>query len=508
MPELLTPAEMGAADRAAIASDIPGIDLMEAAGRAVADRAATLAPQGPILVVAGSGNNGGDGSIAARILRDQGRDVTLLLAAEPARLRGDAALALARWNGAVLAPDAALPPAAIVIDALLGAGLDRPVTGSAAALVAAMNAHPAPILAVDIPSGLDGATGLPRGAAVEARATVTFFRRKPGHLLFPGRALCGDVTLADIGIPASVLPPLGIMTWENAPGLWAAALPPPALTGHKYSRGHALVLSGPMTRTGAARLAAGAALRAGAGLVTLASPTDALAVNAAHLTAVMLRACDTAADLAAILADRRFTSVALGPGLGTEAPERALVAAALAAPQAAILDADALTAFADDPEAFFFPLIRSRETATILTPHEGEFVRLFPDLAPGADRSRLAAAREAAERSGATLILKGPDTVIAHPDGRAAINANAPPWLATAGSGDVLAGIVAGLAARSLAAFPAAAAAVWLHGEAATSLGPGLIAEDLASALRPVLAALWCPPENARPRIAPTGDPA
>lgn len=507
MLELLTPAEMGAADRAAIASGIPGIDLMEAAGRAVADRAAALAPEGPVLVVAGSGNNGGDGSVAARILRDQGRDVGLLLAADPARLRGDAAMALARWNGPVLAPDAELPPAALVIDALFGAGLDRPVTGAPAALVAAMNAHPAPVLAVDVPSGLDGATGLPRGVVVEAAATVTFFRRKPGHLLFPGRALCGAVTLADIGIPASVLPALGVRTRENAPGLWSGDLPPPALTGHKYSRGHALVLSGPMTRTGAARLAAGAALRAGAGLVTLASPADALATNAAHLTAVMLRPCDDAEDLAAILSDHRFTSITLGPGLGLGASERALVEAALTGPQTAILDADALTAFASDPE-HLFARIRAREAATILTPHEGEFARLFPDLAPGADRSRLEAARDAAARSGATLILKGADTVIAHPDGRAAINANAPPWLATAGSGDVLAGIAAGLAARGLAAFPAAAAAVWLHGEAAATLGPGLIAEDLAPALRPVFASLWSHPDKPSGSIAPTGDPA
>lgn len=508
MLELLTPAEMGAADRAAIASGIPGIDLMEAAGRAVADRAAALVPEGPVLVVAGSGNNGGDGSVAARLLRERGRDVRLLLAADPARLKGDAATAFARWNGPVLGPKDDLPDAAIVIDALFGAGLDRPVTGAHATLIEAMNTHSAPVLAVDVPSGLDGATGLPLGAVVEACATVTFFRRKPGHLLFPGRALCGEVTLADIGIPASVLPPLGIATWENAPGLWASDLPPPAITGHKYSRGHALVLSGPMTRTGAARLAAVAALRAGAGLVTLASPTDALAVNASHLTAVMVRACDGASDLASILADRRFTAVALGPGLGTDATERALVAAALTSPQAAVLDADALTAFAEDPEAFFFPLIRSRGAATILTPHEGEFARLFPDLAPGPGRSRLAAAREAAGRSGATLILKGADTVIAAPDGRAAINANAPPWLATAGSGDVLTGIVAGLAARGLAAFPAAAAGVWLHGEAAAILGPGLIAEDLAPALRPVLSALWSQPGHVRRGIAPSGDPA
>jgi ADP-dependent NAD(P)H-hydrate dehydratase / NAD(P)H-hydrate epimerase len=486
--ELLTPAEMAAADRAAIAGGVPGIDLMEAAGRAVAEAAAATAPEGPVVVVAGGGNNGGDGSVAARLLREAGRDATLLLAADPARLRGDAATAFARWGGPWAKAGPALPAAAVLVDALFGAGLDRDVEGPAAALVAAMNAHPAPVVAVDVPSGLDGATGRVRGAAVEAAATVTFFRKKPGHLLYPGRSLCGRLTLAQIGIPDATLPPLGVRAWENRPPLWRASLPAPEATGHKYGRGHALVLSGPMTRTGAARLAAAAALRAGAGLVTLGSPADALAVNAAHLTAVMLREIADAAALSALLADRRFTAVALGPGLGHGARERGLVLAALAAPQAAALDADALTIFADESEELF-QAIAVRAAATVLTPHGGEFARLFPDLAVAG--ARLAAARAAAARSAATIVYKGADTVIAAPDGRAAINANAPPWLATAGTGDVLTGIVAGLLARGLPAFQAACAAVWLHGEAGAAIGPGLVAEDLAPALRRPLSALW-----------------
>jgi ADP-dependent NAD(P)H-hydrate dehydratase / NAD(P)H-hydrate epimerase len=490
MLALLTPAEMGAADRAAIAAGTPGMTLMEAAGRAVAEAAARLAPEGPILVVAGAGNNGGDGAVAARLLAAAGRDVTLMLAVDPARLRGDAARALSRWTGPVARAAPPLPPAALVVDALFGAGLDRPVTGAATDLVAAMNAHPAPVLAVDVPSGLDGATGQPRGAAIEAAATVTFFRKKPGHLLYPGRALCGALTLAQIGIPDGVLPELGIRLWENAPALWPGAVAPPSPTGHKYARGHALVLSGPMTRTGAARLAAAAALRAGAGLVTLGSPPGALAVNAAHLTAVMLRRIDGPEALAETLADRRITAVALGPALGTGKAERALVLAALAGAPAAVLDADAITAFEHDTDALFAALAARAEPA-VLTPHGGEFARVFPDLAPSETRSRVEAARAAAARSGAVVLLKGPDTVIASPDGRAAINTNAPPWLATAGSGDVLTGIVAGLAARSVASFEAAAAATWLHGEAARAAGPGLIAEDLAPALRVPLARLW-----------------
>ncbi len=485
MHELLTAAEMGEADRRTIAAGTPGIALMEAAGAAVADGAAALAPHGPVLVIAGPGNNGGDGFVAGRRLRALGRSVTLMLCGDPARLRGDAAIARDRWAGPVMAAATPLPEAAVVIDALFGAGLDRPVTGLPGELVAAMNAHPAAVLAVDVPSGLNADTGEPLGAVVAADATVTFFRRKPGHLLEPGRSLCGPVTVADIGIPASVLEAIRPTAFANAPGLWT--LPPPDRNGHKYSRGHAIVVSGGPSRTGAARLGAEAALRAGAGLVTVASPGSALAVNAAHLTAVMLARADDADALATLLAEPRVSSVLIGPALGTGDHERALVEAALAAPPAAVLDADALTLFAGDPDALF-ARIAARPAPVVLTPHEGEFARIFPDLAgrPRPDRARAAAAR-----SGAVVILKGPDTVIAAPDGRVAINANAPPWLATAGSGDVLAGIATGLLARRLPGLDAAAAAVWLHGAAGATAGPGLIAEDLGPALRPVLADLW-----------------
>ena len=488
MHELLTAAEMAEADRRAIAAGTPGIDLMEAAGAAVAAATAKLVPEGPVLVVAGPGNNGGDGFVAARLLQAAGRPVTVALLGDRARLRGDAAIAAERWKGATIAAAKPLPAAAVVIDALFGAGLDRPVTGPAAALVAAMNAN-APVLAVDLPSGVGSDTGEVPGAAVRAAATVSFFRKKPGHLLYPGRAVCGRLELADIGIPASVLAEIRPNAFENAPALWQAALHPPAAEDNKFRRGSVLVVSGGMARTGAARLAAGAALRAGAGLVTLASPSDALAVNAAHLTAVMLRRIGGADDLAALLADARLSAVALGPALGTGDREGALVDAALAASCAAVLDADALTLGARDP-ARFFAAIAGRAAPVILTPHEGEFARLFPDLE---GRPRPERARAAAARSGATVILKGADTAIAAPDGRLAINTNAPPWLATAGSGDVLAGIAAGLLAQHMPAFEAAAAAVWLHGEAGSEAGPGLTAEDLAPALRPALRRLLKP---------------
>jgi hydroxyethylthiazole kinase-like uncharacterized protein yjeF len=409
------------------------------------------------------------------------------LLGDPARLRGDAAVAADRWPGPTVAAVPPLPAAALVIDALFGAGLDRPVAGDAALLVAAMNDGPAPVLAVDLPSGLAGATGQPLGPAVRAAATVTFARKKPAHLLYPGRGLCGRLAVADIGIPDAVIAAIAPRTFENAPALWARALRPPAPEDHKYRRGHAIVVSGPMARTGAARLAAGAALRAGAGLVTLASPGDALAVNAHHLTAVMLARADDAAALAALLAEPRTTAVALGPGLGTRDAARALVEAALGAPPAAVLDADALTLSAADPAALA-ARVQARPAPVVLTPHEGEFARLFPHLA---DRPKPERARAASAETGAIVVLKGADTLIAAPDGRLAINANAPPWLATAGSGDVLTGIAAGLLAQGLLGFEAAAAAVWLHGAAGAEAGPALTAEDLAPALRPVLRALW-----------------
>ena len=488
MHEILTAAQMRAADAATIAAGTPGIALMEAAGRAVAEAAAVLAPRGPVLVLAGPGNNGGDGFVAARLLAEAGRDVTLMLLGARERLRGDAARAAARWHGPVLPAAPELPEAAVIVDALFGVGLDRPLEGRAAELVAAANAAPAPILAVDVPSGLDADSGQPLGPAIEAAATVTFFRKKPGHLLEPGRSLRGTLELAQIGISEAVLAETGILGHENTPALWARALPRLSGASHKYTRGHVAVLSGGATRTGAARLAAGAALRAGAGLVTLASPTSALLVNAAHLTAVMLARVDTPEELAALLEDRRYTAAVLGPGMGTTPGARALTEVALAAPPALALDADALTQFAGAPEALF-AAIMARQAPVTLTPHDGEFARLFPDLAQLPVKTERA--RRAAERSGAVLVLKGADTVIAAPDGRLAINANAPPWLATAGAGDVLAGFIGALLGQRVPAFEAAAAAVWMHGAAGTEVGPGLIAEDLAPALRPVLSGLF-----------------
>jgi ADP-dependent NAD(P)H-hydrate dehydratase / NAD(P)H-hydrate epimerase len=489
---LLTPDEMGRADRLAVERGTPSLALMENAGRGVAREARNLLGAGRrIVVFCGPGNNGGDGFVAARYLGEGGAEVHVALLGERAALKGDAAVMAQRWGGdaAPLSP-AAINGADVVVDAMFGAGLTRPLSGVAAEVVEALNASTVPVLAVDVPSGLDGSTGQALGPVVEATRTVTFFCRKPGHLLMPGRASCGPVVVDDIGIPDSVLADIGAQAWANAPALWSTEFPWPRLDGHKYSRGHALVVSGPAAHTGAARLGARGALRVGAGLVTVASPPDAIAVNAAQLTAIMLTAFDGAASLGRILEDKRKNAVLLGPALGVGVPTRQLVGAALASGAATVLDADALTSFADDPDALFAAVASDALRPVVMTPHDGEFARLFPGSAAGC---KLARARDAARRSGAVVVLKGPDTVVASPDGRAAINDNAPPWLATAGAGDVLGGFVAGLLAQGMPVFAAACAAVWLHGAAAAAFGPGLIAEDLPETLPKVLRALSGP---------------
>ena len=490
-PELLTPDEMGRADRLAVDRGVASLALMDAAGRAVADAARRRVPPGArVAVLCGPGNNGGDAFVAARHLKRAAYEVRLFLAGEKAALKGDAAEMARRFDGPVRPLDPLqLESLNLVIDGLFGAGLARPIEGVAAEAVAAVNASGTPVLAIDVPSGLDGATGAASGPVFRAAETVTFFRLKPGHVLLPGRQLCGTVRVADIGIPPAVLDEIDVATFVNGPALWRHAFRWPTLEGHKYTRGHALVVSGPAHATGAARLGARGALRVGAGLVTVASPLDAMTVNAHHLTAIMLRPFEGPEGLAALLADTRKNAVLMGPAGGVGEAMCRLVEAALRSPAAVVLDADALTSFAGD-----LPRLRAaiggRAAPVVLTPHDGEFDRLFGSV-PG---SRLDRARRGAAESGAVVLLKGPDTVIAAPDGRAAVTVNAPPWLATAGSGDVLGGFVAGLLAQGMPAFEAAAAAAWLHGEAAVSFGPGLIAEDLPEQLPAVLARLMRSP--------------
>jgi hydroxyethylthiazole kinase-like uncharacterized protein yjeF len=481
MIDLLTTVEMGEADRLTIAGGMAGIDLMERAGGAVADRIAARHPPGSrVVVVVGPGNNGGDGFVAARMLVGRGYRARVLAVGDGTALKGDAAIAARRWAGPTQPATAdALHPADVIVDALFGAGLDRPVEGLGRAMIEAMNAGPAPVVAVDLPSGINGTTGAVMGEAVRAAETVTFFRRKTGHLLLPGRTHCGSLHVADIGIPASVLDRIKPKTFANTPELWDTSFRWPRAGGHKYLRGHAAVVSGGLASTGAARLAARGALRIGAGLVTIASPREALAVNAAANLAVMVRPVDGQAEFKQFLGDARRNAVALGPGGGVGRAMREFVLTALDGERAVVLDADALTSFAETP-ADLIGAIKGRRSATVLTPHEGEFGRLFEAI-PGvlAAPSKLERARAAAQESGAICVLKGSDTVVASPDGRAAITDNAPPWLATAGSGDVLTGFIAGLLAQGMGGFEAAAAAVWLHGETGGAAGAGLIAEDL-----------------------------
>ncbi len=506
--QLLTTQEMAAAERLAMAAGVPGIELMEQAGAGVAEVAANLVGEGArIAILCGPGNNGGDGFVAGRLLAARGFVVSLGLLGRLDAVRGDAATAARRWQGAVApAGELDLEAADLVVDALFGSGLVRDLQGEGLALVAALNRWRArssrPVVAVDVPSGLDANTGQARGGAVEASATVTFFKARPGHLLLPGRGFCGRLHVHEIGISDNVLAAALPQTFANVAPLWQGRFPRPAIQGHKYSRGHTLVVSGGPWSTGAARLAARAALRAGSGLVTLASPRAALTINASHLTAIMLTPCDGPDELRKILTDQRINAVILGPGLGLGEATVAMVKTLLESEsedRSVTLDADALTSFTGRGRELA-QAIQASKKPVILTPHDGEFARLFnskgdflessQELLESYPRaSRLERSRKAAAVMGATIVLKGPDTIVAHPDGRASIAGNAPPFLATAGSGDVLAGIISGLTAQAMPVFEAASSAVWLHAEAGAWLGPGLIAEDLPDALPQVLRA-------------------
>jgi len=475
---LLTPAQVAGADRAAEAIGIDGFGLMEAAGSAVAVAVGARWPMRPITVLCGPGNNGGDGFVAARHLSAAGWPVTLSLLGPRGNLKGEAARAAGLWTGLVTPFSAeSLDGAGIVIDAIFGAGLSRPLDGEALALVESLRGRRLPTCAIDIPSGVDGASGMVRGAAAPAELTVTFFRKKPGHVLYPGRGLCGDISVADIGIPATVLENIVPNTWENGPDLWLESYPWPQPESYKYKRGDVLIVGGEAI-TGASRMTAQAASRAGAGMVTLAAPAKVWSIYATSLTNAIVHSFGGLRDFEALLADPRRNVIAIGPGAGVGSSTREFVLAALATKRAVVLDADALTSFAEAPQDLF----RAIAGPCVLTPHAGEFMRLFHF-----EGDKLQRTRAAARQCNAVVLLKGPDTVIAAPDGRAIINSNAPAQLATGGSGDVLTGFVAALLAQGMTPFEGAAAATWLHGAAATEFGLGLVAEDLPNALPRVL---------------------
>ncbi|MEI9932970.1 MAG: NAD(P)H-hydrate dehydratase [Rhizomicrobium sp.] len=480
--EILTVAQMYEADRYAASHSVPSLTLMENAGRAVADEICKRWRPRPTAVLCGPGNNGGDGYVVARLLKQRGWDIWVESLIGESVLKGAAAEMAKRWTGETRPLSETNPVAELYVDALFGAGLSRPLEGAARQFAQICNPHR--VVAIDVPSGVHGDSAKPLdNVSVRAGLTVTFFRKKPAHVLMPGCGLCGEVVVADIGIPDSALDAIKPALFENGPALWE--FPWPTVEGHKYARGHCVVVSGPAHATGAARLAARGTLRIGAGLVSVASPPDAVAVNAASLTAIMVKPFSDAAGLSDLLADSRFNAVVIGPGCGTGQQTQELVAAVLATKAAVVLDADALTSFKDDPAALFHLL---REPC-VLTPHEGEFERLFKGVL-AKSQNKVEAVRGAAATAKCTVLLKGPDTVIASPDGLATVNTHAPPALATAGSGDVLAGFIGGLMAQGLDSHRAASAAAWLHGEAAFQFGLGLIAEDLPEAIPAALRAL------------------
>jgi hydroxyethylthiazole kinase-like uncharacterized protein yjeF len=480
--EIITVAQMRAIDEAA-AKSLPSMALMENAGRAVAEAIVQRFNPRPTVVLCGPGSNGGDGWVAARLLRKLGWPVWVETLVPREQLKGDAAAAAAAYAGEAFAVGRANRTADLCLDALFGAGLSRPLECEAARLAKSLRAAPERVVAVDVPSGVDGDTGEPlENLSFRADLTVTFVRKKPAHVLMPGRALCGEVVVADIGAPDEVVGAQRIALWENDPSLWR--LPWPDAEAHKHVRGHALVASGGHARTGAARRTARAALRAGAGLGTVLSPSDALAENAAQLTAIMLR--EAGDETAYAEAARTGQCLAIGPGFGTsDAHYKLLCAAIEAKPRCPlVLDADAVTLLS--------PVTHGFTENDVMTPHVGEFRRAFPGIY-SSSQTRIDAARAAAAYARCVVLFKGPDTVIAAPDGRAIINTTGTPFLATAGSGDVLAGLIAGLIAQGMESFDAAAAAAWLHGKTAEALGPGLIAEDLAEQLAVVLNSLAPP---------------
>jgi hydroxyethylthiazole kinase-like uncharacterized protein yjeF len=478
--DILTVAEMSAADRDAIAAGTPGIVLMQRAGAAVTEAITARWSPRRTTVLCGPGNNGGDGFVVAKLLAAAGWDVTVALEGQRDALKGDAALAAADWPGPVKrVTPAAVRDAELVVDALFGAGLSKPLSALVAETLRVAETSEAPLVAIDLPSGLPGDGAQPLLYAPHCALTVTFHRRKLAHVLEPARTLCGEIVVADIGLTSK---PTSL--FENGPALWAGKFPWPNTNSHKNTRGRMIVVSGEMWSTGAARLAARAGLRIGAGVVTVLSPPDALLVNAVHLEAVMLRPFDSDVELEEAAADA--DAVVIGPAAGVNDATLANLLALANTGAALIVDADALTSFRRDPGELFQALDRD----DVLTPHPGEFERVFPGLLKTSPE-RITATRRAAARATAVVLLKGPDTVIAAPDGRCAVNMNGSPWLATAGSGDTLAGFIAGLIAQGMDSFEAACAGVWIHAEAARLHGPGLISEDLPELAPRVLQGLW-----------------
>ncbi len=490
--QLLTPCEMSKADALTIKGGTAGIDLMERAGAHVADHAGRLwlglesdaeqilSKGADILILCGPGNNGGDGFIAARLLSRRNIPVRVALAGKPSALKGDAAIAYERWSGDLIPFDPVIiDGSAVIIDAIFGAGLSRNVTGIVAEILAAANQSNALRLAVDLPSGVNGNNGQVMGICFEAAETVTFCRAKPGHYLRPGKHKCGHLHVEDIGINLDKLADIQSSIFVCCPQMWdETALPLWQEEAHKYDRGHAVVIGGQKPTLGASRLTAMAALRAGAGLVSLMASSDTYAVQASSLSDILVQdVISNSALVGMVEAEPRYRAIAIGPGLGRGGEQAETILSLLKLGRPSVLDADALYAFYGARHS----MVAAIKAETVITPHEGEFCGLFSDIDYKADR--IGAAREAAKSLGAVVVLKGPDTIIASVDGRAAIASSAPHWLNVAGTGDILSGLILAGLTMGMPAFEAAARGGWLHGQAASYYSPGMIASDLLDAI-------------------------
>lgn len=491
MFEILTTTETAKADAATISQGIAGIQLMSTAGASVAHEIIRQFKPCPVLFLCGPGNNGGDGFITAQQMKKEGWAVRVACMVKRTALKGDAALAAQKWEGEVesLNSNLSVHQTGLIVDAIFGTGFDRTLAPELIILFDKIRTRKIPVIAVDVPTGMNAEAGTVDPGTLKAHTTVTFTRKKTGHVLLPGKTFCGKVIVAGVGITDQTVAALETTCFENHPGLWLKNFPLPSTDGHKYARGHAVVYGG-AKRTGAACLAAAAAQKIGAGLVTLASPKEALPVYATYRASIMVDECNTVEDLKTILRDERKNAILIGPGAGINDTLRQSVDALLSLNKSGVLDADVFSVYQKTPKDLFAKL----SPRYVLTPHEGEFERLFGAM----EGHKLERARKAAKISNAIVLLKGSDTVIAAPDGAAVVNTNAPSTLATAGSGDVLAGMITGLIAQGMPPFMAAAAAVWLHGEAALSYGLGLTAEDLISQISQTLNRLYgLPRDNA-----------
>jgi ADP-dependent NAD(P)H-hydrate dehydratase / NAD(P)H-hydrate epimerase len=473
--ELVTPAEMKHVEALAPAHGVSLRMLMENAGRAVAAEIIARYPQRPVTVLCGPGNNGGDGFVIARLLNDLGWPVTLHLLGERAKLKGDALAMSKLWSHPIKSMDDDFA-GALIVDAIFGIGLKRDFPE---ALANRINSFGTDVVSVDIPSGVDALSGAIKGAAVKADLTVTFYRQKPGHVIWPGRAHCGEIVTSEIGLPESATSQIASKLWINAPPL----LPLPERDAHKYSRGGAVIWSGDALHSGASRLAAWAAQGAGAGIVCLAGPRDGLMVHAHHVSSILLHEIKETSDIENLLGGKKYSACCFGPASGTTDAHRRIAMGMIASGKKIVLDADAFTLFAGNRDMAFRMMKQFDDTRAVLTPHSGEFERLFPDLAEGYTAA-IDRARAAAEMTGAVVVLKGPSTIIAAPSGETALQAEAPSKLATAGSGDVLAGLITGLMAQGVSPFEAAQSAVWLHADAARKIPhQAMTAEELVQAI-------------------------